>query len=310
MRTKTLTRLAPGALVVLLALSGCKQSPELLRAKHLAKGEELAQKKDYSRAILEYRNALRAAPADAGIYYDLGEALLATGEVPEAVAAFRQALEINPKHVQAELRMDQLRSSTGDAKLVREAEDRLKTLMENTTVTREMLSTLAITELRLGKTEDAVQTLERALEQSPGELNSSVLLAMTDLTKNRIARAEEVLKKARDSAPNSPDAYRFLGGFYFSQNRPGEAEAQFRRALELDPKYGPVLLELGRLQYAQGRMQDAERTFLKLAAIGQEAFEPVYGLFLFQAGRPQEAVREFQSSPRKIPEIEWRVAVW
>jgi tetratricopeptide (TPR) repeat protein len=294
-------RLAPGALALLLVLGGCKQSPAVLRAKHLAKGEELAQKQDYSRAILEYRNALRAAPADAEIYYQLGEALLASGEVPEAVAALRQALEINPKHVQAELRMDQLRSSTGDAKLMREAEDHLNELVQSTAVTQEMLTTLALTELRLGKTDDAVGALERALAQSPGELSSSVLLAKTNLTQGRVASAEEILKKARDSAPGSPDGYRFLGGFYVSQNRPADAEAQFRRALEIDPKHGPALLDLGRLQYAQGRTQEAERTFMKLAGIGQEAFEPVYGLFLFQAGRPEEAVREFQRLAKKNP---------
>src|SRR5207244_10606616 len=133
------------AVFLVSGLVGCRQAPDALGVKHLAKGQEFSQKQDYSRGILEYRNALRAAPNDAEIYCQLGEALVATGELPEAVAAFRQALEVNPKHVRAELRLAQRRSSTGDIELLRQSEGRLKTLMENAPADREMLSTLALT---------------------------------------------------------------------------------------------------------------------------------------------------------------------
>lgn len=43
-------------------LAGCARSPEEKEARFLKRGQVLAAKKDYSRALLEFQNAVRATP--------------------------------------------------------------------------------------------------------------------------------------------------------------------------------------------------------------------------------------------------------
>lgn len=54
-----------------------------------------------SAALAEYRAAVDLAPASAEYRYDLGNALLASGQPAAAVAAYRQALELDPNDVPA-----------------------------------------------------------------------------------------------------------------------------------------------------------------------------------------------------------------
>src|ERR1035441_10988097 len=55
---------------------GCNRSPQAKEAQYLKRGIALIAKKDYGRAALEFRNAIKAMPKDAEPYYQLGLAYL------------------------------------------------------------------------------------------------------------------------------------------------------------------------------------------------------------------------------------------
>ena len=165
------------ALILLPALAGCSRSPEARRKAHLTKGAEFVDKKDYSRAILEFRNAARLSPNDGDIWYQLGMAYAGAKDVGMALLSFRKATGGNPKHVQSQLKLAQLYALTDDQSMLRDANDRLRTLLKESAGDKETLNTLAFTELKLGSTQTAVELLERALAESPAELASSILLA-------------------------------------------------------------------------------------------------------------------------------------
>src|ERR1700685_2661256 len=78
--------------------AGCSSSPQAKEAKHLKKGAELRDKKDYSRALLEFKNASLAMPKDAEPYYQMGLTFMAAGGPANALTLFRKATELNPKH--------------------------------------------------------------------------------------------------------------------------------------------------------------------------------------------------------------------
>src|SRR5580698_8655386 len=97
-----LHKVASASLVVLSALAAaCSTSPQAKEAKYLRRGQSFVEKKDYSRALLEFKNASLAMPKDAEPYYQMGITYLATGSVPTGVAALRKATELNPKHEKA-----------------------------------------------------------------------------------------------------------------------------------------------------------------------------------------------------------------
>ena len=281
--------------VILLGvvLGGCSRSPEAREAKYMADGKRFLEKKDYSRAILAFKNAASAMPKDAEPYYQLGLAALLANDIRTGALALKKSTELNPKHVAAQLKLAELMAQGNEA-LIREAEKRLLELRDTAPVTPEMLDTLAYTELRLGKTGDAVQMLEDLLAKNPGESTAALLLARTKLVAKDVKGAEEVLQKALAASPKTAQPHVILGDFYRITNRPGDAETQYRAALNLDPNNVPALYSLADGLYGLGRIQEAEAALQRLAAVPESPYSSIYALFLLRQGRREEAVREFE----------------
>jgi tetratricopeptide (TPR) repeat protein len=285
-----------------LLLAGCASSPEATRDRHLERGKKLLAEKEYARALIEFQGAIQAMPQDLEATYQYGLAAAAAGDATTAVKAFRKVLASDPKHVGAQLKLAGMMTASGDRELLKEAEERLRTLLDTAPVTAEMLNVLALTELRMGKTEDAVHSLEQALAKAPAQLMSSVMLSLAKLAQQDFAGAEAVLKNACESAPKSPEARVILARFYYSRGRAADAETQARRALEINPAFGPALMDMGRLHHAAGRKKEAEEIFRKLSLSGENIYRSVYALYLFQEGRREEAVQEFERVVKLDPE--------
>jgi predicted O-linked N-acetylglucosamine transferase (SPINDLY family) len=62
----------------------------------------------YPQAIQSYRRALALAPADAGIHFELGLALMQVEDIPAAAAAFNRAIELDPRQPMWRLERDSL----------------------------------------------------------------------------------------------------------------------------------------------------------------------------------------------------------
>lgn len=293
---------ACSATLAFALLGGCAFSPQARHDKYLARGKALLEKHDYSRAILEFRNAAKAMPKDAEAYYQIGLASEESGDVRTAVAFYRKALLENPKHAGAQLKLAQLMALTTDKGLLQDAENRLNILKQSSPASPDVLNSLALTELKLGRPDDAIDALEAVLANAPGELTSSILLARTKMSQHDVKGAEEVLINASAAAPKSATPRAILGEFYILEKKPAEAEIEFQRALAIDPKSGPALLDLANLQRSLGRKQEAEQSFKRAAALGEERYKPVYGQFLFAEGRRDEAVREFERLAKQDPD--------
>lgn len=285
-----------------IAMVGCARSPEAKAAKYMQSGKERLAKKDYGRAMLEFKNAIQATPKNAEAYYQLGLANAAGNDLQTAVNAYRKALELDPKHKMARLRLAQLMAVAGDQYILRDAEGMLSSLLSDSEPTADTLNTLAFTELRLGKPDDAIRRLADATAKFPQELSSSVLLAQVKLASGDGKGAEEALQKLCDNLPRSADAHTILAKFYESQKRPEEAEKQLRQALTLEPNSGPALAELAKLEVSLARNGEAEQICKRLAGFEDNRYQPLYGIFLLQVGRKDEAVKEFERLTKKNPD--------
>jgi tetratricopeptide (TPR) repeat protein len=294
------------AIVVFLASivfcdSGCISSPDAKSARYLDAGKKLLAKHDASRAILQFLNALKATPRNPEVHYQLALAYLASGDLKRGVASLRKALELNPGHAAAQLCLARLETNANNPEVLKDAQQRLRTLLQQTPQDPEALHALALTELKLGIPEDAVGHLESALRAAPADLVIAVTLAEAKLDQNDYTGAEQVLKGACDRDPHSSDALVLLGRFYAIQKRYGEAEQTFQKALAITPDDTAALLNLATLQNQLGRKNEAEHTFRQLAASSDHNVNADYGIFLFQEGRKEEAIREFERLARQDP---------
>jgi tetratricopeptide (TPR) repeat protein len=294
--------LVSGALVGLYCLSsGCNTSPQAKEANSLRRGKELRDKKDFTRALIEFKNAASAMPKDAEPQYQMGLTYLEAGSPASGVGALRKAIALNPKHQQAQLKLAELMTTSGNKDLLEQAASRLETILSATPDNSEANDALALAEWKLGKTDDAIDRLEDTLKKFPTRLQTSVELARLKLTQKDWTAAEQILQKAVASAPQSSSAELALGQLYMLSNQPAKAEVELRKAVQLDAKNGSALMGLAAVQIAGKRMDEAEQTYRQVAALPGAQYKPVHALFLYREGKRDAALAEFEQLAKSAP---------
>jgi len=121
-------------------------------------------RRDYARAILQFKNACQAMPGDAEPYYQLGLAYVATHDYQAAAGALLKATELNPKHEGAQLKLSELMLATRNKAYITEATDRLATILGNSPGNVEAIDWLALGEWESGKADSAAKRLCRDVE--------------------------------------------------------------------------------------------------------------------------------------------------
>ncbi|MGO4885155.1 MAG: tetratricopeptide repeat protein [Bryobacteraceae bacterium] len=296
-RKWTAGSLALGMLVV----AGCSRTPQQREARYLELGKKQLAKKDYARANLEFRNAIQTAPGDAEPYYQLGLVYLETGDRNMAASCFRKAAELNPKHAGAQLKLASLLAGARNQKAIEDAERRAQSVATAFPHNVDALNTLAMTELRLGKPEEATEHLEQALAQLPGDLESAALLMRAKLSQGDTKGAEAALQECYRKSPQSAEVALVMGRFYLVTRRPEKAEEQFRRAAALDPNYGAALMDLGMALFHDGKKDEAGEIFKRVTALPNKNYKPAYAVFLLETGQRDAAIAELSRLAKEDP---------
>lgn len=184
---------------ILLALAGC--------AGHVTRGNEYASKDEYSRAILEYRQAYAENPDDieaksrleqtelkaADFYYRRGLVALEGGNIDNAITFFQEGLVAMPDN-------EKLRSAMRDAQARK----------DSAAVYEEGVNLLAA-----GIREDAKQHFKRALELYPDQKLAALKLAEmdkqdTDTSSDGLALTSSAPITLNFRDTDIRDAYEFL----------------------------------------------------------------------------------------------------
>src|SRR5262249_7696230 len=117
----------------------------------------------------------------------------------------------------------------------------------------------------------------------------------------------EELRKCANNDPNSAEPKLALGQFYLTTGKLSQAEAELRRALDLNPKLGAALYALALVQTQGQRFDEAEQNFRKLATLPEKAYRPLYGEYLWNRGKRDEAIAELRQIVAQNPkEAEFR----
>jgi tetratricopeptide (TPR) repeat protein len=91
-----------------------KADPKSWRV-HQVLGQMSAEAERHEDAIVQYLAAIKLAPTQPGLHEELASAYHAAARIPEAEAAYRQELEIDPHNVVARYKLGVLKVETGDA---------------------------------------------------------------------------------------------------------------------------------------------------------------------------------------------------
>jgi tetratricopeptide (TPR) repeat protein len=205
-----------------------------------------------------YLEAIQHAPEDYCLSENFGSFLVATGDIPGAVAQWQRVHELIPQDYLAQFRLGEL---LPQIRKLQEA----KTLLAQATATRPFLSDpwiemgkIHITE---GKFDLALDDLERARKIRPSDPECYYQTGRALALLNRRPEAIEQFQRAVELNPDYWQAHDALGGQLGLADQVAEAKAEFEQVVRLQPSYGRAHLNLGVALLKEEQSQAAAKEF-------------------------------------------------
>ncbi|MFH1145307.1 MAG: tetratricopeptide repeat protein, partial [Candidatus Eisenbacteria bacterium] len=229
-------------------------------------------------AIAHFRRALEIDPRHVGAYNNLGCLLAERGVVDEAIEHFRHAVQIHPGHAEAHFNL-------GNAWLQKARVDEAVAAYRRAIAIRPMYARahhrLAQALLLLGETEEARASEARALEADPSLLDAREALALLEIQAGNFDEALLHLRlvlRARPSAvrPLTAAAWVLSTDPRERMRRPEEALELAERAVALTRGQSPGPLDvLAAAHAAAGRFERAVETGRRALELARSEGSPV-----------------------------------
>ncbi len=232
--------------------------PEPLAAQ--AKAHAALKHADQSLTLAQAHVAAKGRGADTLVF--LGEMHEALGQMPEAEAAYTEALTYNPKHPGAARALALLRARTGRGP---QALKELSALAATYRGAVLPLLDIALLHERAGRIPEAIQTYREALERNPYHapaLNNLAFLLSRDA--GRLDEAFSLAQQAYRLLPGNPQTADTLGWIYYVRGEQDKAYGLLQRAARQLPGDPQIRYHLGILHLARGETSKA-RTELERA---------------------------------------------
>lgn len=173
---------------------------------------------------LEVLKPLTAAPnADSDSLTLAGEAMLLSGDLAGAEAAFARAAKANPQATTAR-------------------------------------AALALGQLARGQTEAGFAELEAVAAADPG-MRANMALIAARMRSRDVPGALKAIDALEKKQPKSPVAHALRATVQMQQRDAAAATASFEKALEIDPLYYPATAGLASIELAAGRPEAAQKRF-------------------------------------------------
>ncbi|MFH1277568.1 MAG: tetratricopeptide repeat protein [Candidatus Eisenbacteria bacterium] len=194
----------------------------------------------------------------------LGSSWLRSGDLTEAEAAYRRALEIRPGFPDAMRGLARVHQARGETDEAARIYDTLAASGRDGRIARNDRATLLA---GAGRTDEALGILRSLVEEDPGDPFALANLGALHFQTGEDSLAAEYLGRAIRADSELADPYLNLGLLRARQGRLDEAVALFRRHVGLDPESGRGLYNLGVALAREGDLDGAIRVWERLRAI-------------------------------------------
>jgi tetratricopeptide (TPR) repeat protein len=272
----------------LAVVTACHRDPQKLKKEYLASGDSLVAKKDYTGAIIQYRNAV----AQDGFYGEarakLAGAYELNGDLKNALTEYVRAADLLPEDVNVQLRAGRLLVAAGRFE---EAKTRATAALQKEPQNVNGLIVLGNSFAGLKDIDSAVVQVQQAIDEDPRLTFGYTNLGMLQLRRGDQSAAEGAFTRATQVNPQSIPAHLNLANFYWASRRPAEAEREMKVALGIDAKSLDVNRTLAAFYLTGDRPAEAESYLKALTTISSD---PLWKIaladFLLANRRPKEAV--------------------
>jgi predicted O-linked N-acetylglucosamine transferase (SPINDLY family) len=201
-----------------------------------------------------YRKALEVDPEHAEALHLLGLVAYQQGNFPKAIELIGRALPELDDLPEAHLNLGNALRETGQ---LSEAADCYRRAIELDPDYGMAHANLARALNDQGLFEAGLESSRQATELIPDFLGAHVNCAAALMGLKRFAEAEAPLRRAVALAPDKPEAHRDLGEILAHIGRLDEAVLSYRRSLHLNPSYAQAHRNLGNALKKQGKLGEA-----------------------------------------------------
>ncbi|MEO7332123.1 MAG: tetratricopeptide repeat protein, partial [Minicystis sp.] len=244
--------------------------------------------------------ARRFTAHDPGLLLEVARAYASRKLGHEAAATAREVLVLEVSNVAAALLLGDVLAADRDARGAAEA---YELALRHRVDAAPALVGAGLAYLALGRPEESVAMLRRAITVEPDRLEAQTTLAETLHALGRAGEAASSYREVVRLTPENADAWRTLGELLLGQGDAREAALALERAIDLRPADGAALLALATANERLGKSDDQldalERA--QRARPDDAAAAARYGLALAQAGNADLSITTLERAQSLDP---------
>jgi tetratricopeptide (TPR) repeat protein len=200
------------------------------------------------------RVAIATRPGSTAAYSNLGVTLREQKKLPEAIAAYHKAVELDPKFAPA---YTNLGNALGDQKKLPEAIAAYDKAIELDPKCAKAYNNLGNALYYQKKLPVAIAALQKAIELDPKFAAAYNNLGIALREQKKLPEAIVAYHKAIELDPKFTAGYSNLGAALYDQKKLPEAVAAYHKAIDLDPKYALAHGGLGLALFRTGAFAEA-----------------------------------------------------
>ncbi|MCI0350782.1 MAG: tetratricopeptide repeat protein [Acidobacteriales bacterium] len=250
--------------MLVATITGCSRDPNVRKQKYLKSAQQYFEKGQNREAMIEYMNALQVDPKFVEAHYGLAQVSLRMGAWNAAFVELSRTIDLQPDHLNAQLDLGHLHLAAHDYKAAMEKADLVLAKDPNLFTGYVLKANLQAT---LGQKQAALDLMQKAISLAPDHSELYGNMAVLQMNAGKLVEAEANFRKAIELEPSSSARVLALANFYLAYGRAREAEQQYQTAIEVEPKVLAPRIALARFYMQQNRRDQAEEVVREAAAL-------------------------------------------
>lgn len=245
------------AFVVALVAAGCGGA-EKREAKYIERGKALFEQGNLVKAEIEFKNALQINPRGVEARYHMGLIAEREGDLKKAYSAFRAVASEQPDHFGAHLKLAQLYTV---AQQIEDAEKEARIAAELEPDDPDLLSVQGKIAYSREDYAEARRLADAALAVDPRHEGAHLLLGQVLRTTGARDEALQQSDHAIELIPDTVAIRLFKAGLHLERDELDEVRAVYERLFELEPENHRYRASLAQIYISRGLNDEAEGVF-------------------------------------------------